>query len=72
MSAICSSCGSAPCGCCAGIEVAVPVSEVNPPGLTALTYRVGSYATFYETMLARLTGLALQVPGTERQRQPIR
>jgi hypothetical protein len=50
------------CGCCAGTEVAVPVSEVNPPGLSALSYRVGTYATFYETMLAGLTGLVMQVP----------
>jgi hypothetical protein len=62
MNAICASCGGSTCGCCAGVEVAVPVSEVNPPGLTALTYRAGTYATFYETMLARLTGLVLQVP----------
>ncbi|MFY9718702.1 MAG: hypothetical protein WAK16_03575, partial [Candidatus Cybelea sp.] len=50
------------CGCCAGTEVAVPVSEVNPPGLSALTYRVGTFATFLETMLARLSGFALNVP----------
>ena len=50
------------CGCCAGTEIAVPVSEANPPGLSALSYRVGTYATFYETMLARLTGLVLEVP----------
>lgn len=50
------------CGCCTGTEIAVPASEVNPPGLSALTYRVGTYATFYETMLARLTGLVMQVP----------
>lgn len=47
------------CGCCTGTHVAVPVSEVNPPGLTALSYRTGTYATFLETMLARLSG----VPG---------
>ena len=35
---------------------------MNRPGLSALTYRVGTYATFYETMLARLTGLVMQVP----------
>jgi len=50
---------NATCGCCTGTHVAVPVSEVNPPGLSALTYRAGTYATFLETMLARLTG----VPG---------
>ena len=50
------------CGCCTGIEVAVPVSEVNSPGLSALNYRIGTFATFFETMLARLTGFVLNVP----------
>jgi hypothetical protein len=53
---------SDPCGCCEGITVAVPASEVNPPGLSAISYRVGRQATFLETMLARLTGLILEVP----------
>ena len=53
---------SEPCGCCAGVEVATPQSDVNPPGLAALAYRVGDYATFYETMLARLSGLTLEIP----------
>ncbi|HEY6235617.1 MAG TPA: putative baseplate assembly protein [Candidatus Elarobacter sp.] len=48
---------NATCGCCAGTEIAVPVSEVNAPGLSALAYRTGTYATFFETMLARLTGI---------------
>jgi uncharacterized phage protein gp47/JayE len=52
---------SEPCGCCAGVEIATPRSEANPPGLTALAYRVGDYATFYETMLARLSGLTLEI-----------
>jgi len=52
---------SEPCGCCTGVEVATPQSEINPPGLAALTYRAGDYATFYETMLARLSGLTLEI-----------
>jgi hypothetical protein len=50
------------CGCCIGTEVDVPVSEVNAPGLSALAYRVGSYAGFYSTMLARLSQVTLDVP----------
>jgi hypothetical protein len=50
-----------PCGCCSGIEVATPVPELSRPGLTAIPYRVGTYATFYETMLARLSSLYLDV-----------
>jgi hypothetical protein len=42
------------CGCCTGTEIVVPVSETNPPGRSALVYRVGTHATFLETMLARL------------------
>ena len=49
-----------PCGCCEGVEVLTPGSLVNPPGLDALTYRVGTHATFLATMEARLSRL---VPG---------
>ena len=38
-------------------RVAVPVSEMNPPGQSAIVYRAGTYATFLETMLARLTAI---------------
>lgn len=50
------------CGCCAGVEIATPATICNPPGLSAILYRAGTYATFYETMLARLSSLALDVP----------
>ncbi len=53
------------CGCCAGIEVAVPASEVNAPGLGALTYRVGRYATFFETMLARLGQVTIEAASAD-------
>jgi len=49
-----------PCGCCEGVEVLTPGSLVNPPGLDALSYRVGTHATFLATMKARLSRL---VPG---------
>jgi len=52
----------APCGCCEGIQPITPVTIVNRPGLDALAYRVGTYATFLETMEARLTTLALDIP----------
>jgi predicted phage baseplate assembly protein len=50
------------CGCCEGIERITPVSVANRPGLPALTYRVGTHATFLETMLARLSTLYIDVP----------
>jgi len=51
-----------PCGCCAGIEMIVPEPEANRPGLPAIAYRVGTHATFFETMVARLSTLYLDVP----------
>ena len=56
---------SEPCGCCEGVEIATPQSETNPPGLSAIRYRVGDYATFYETMLARLSNLTLEITPPE-------
>ena len=50
-----------PCGCCAGIEIVTPQVEANRPGLSALAYRAGTYATFLETMLARLSNFYLDV-----------
>lgn len=43
------------CGCCEGTEPLTPLPTANRPGLDALRYRVGTHATFLETMLARLT-----------------
>ena len=51
-----------PCGCCAGIENVTPQSEANRPGLPALVYRAGTYATFLESMLARISSIYLDVP----------
>jgi hypothetical protein len=53
------------CGCCEGIEVITPEATANRPGLGALAYRVGTHATFLETMKARLSGLWLEVPRQE-------
>ena len=43
------------CGCCEGTEVLTPVTINNRPGLSALAYRVGTQARFFETMKARLS-----------------
>jgi predicted phage baseplate assembly protein len=43
------------CGCCAGISVQTPQGENNPPGQSAIAYRTGSWATFKDSMLARLS-----------------
>src|SRR6266700_621887 len=43
------------CGCCEGVEQLTPITIANRPGLDALVYRVGTHASFLETMLARLS-----------------
>ena len=52
----CSTCGSfaLPCGCCEGTAVLTPAAIHNRPGLPTLAYRVGTHATFLESMKARL------------------
>jgi hypothetical protein len=45
---------SAACGCCEGVEILTPLPTANRPALPALSYRVGTHATFLETMKARL------------------
>jgi len=51
-----------PCGCCAGVQIVTPEREANRPGLSAIGYRMGTWATFFESMLARLSTLHLDVP----------
>ena len=43
------------CGCRGGIGVMTPQGETNPPGLSAIAYRTGTWATFKDSMLARLS-----------------
>ncbi len=45
-----------PCDCCLGPNVLTPLATASRPGLSRLTYRVGTHATFFETMQARLSG----------------
>src|SRR5437868_200486 len=44
-----------PCDCCEGPKVLTPLSVANRPGLSALSYRAGTYATFFGTMRGRLS-----------------
>src|SRR5262249_22582530 len=41
--------------------IVTPEMEANRPGLSSITYRAGTYATFLETMLARLSNFYLDV-----------
>ncbi len=47
--------GNCDCGCCSGTHVTTPQQELNLPGLPAIAYRAGTWATFKESMLARLS-----------------
>lgn len=51
----CSGNGDCTCGCCGGVSVQTPQGELNAPGLSEITYRTGTWATFRESMLARLS-----------------
>ena len=44
-----------PCGCCDGISVVTPLPIANRPGLSALQYRIGTQATFLQSLFARLS-----------------
>ena len=44
------------CGCCTGITISTPAPTDNRPGLNAISYRAGRYASFFETMRARMSG----------------
>ncbi|MDO9597381.1 MAG: putative baseplate assembly protein [Azoarcus sp.] len=44
------------CDCCAGIEADTPRRIDNPPGLPAISYRIGRHGDFLDSMRARLSG----------------
>jgi len=58
------------CGCCEGIEGVTPVKSLNRPGLSEIVYRVGTHASFLETMLARLSSLSINVDEFDAGGQP--
>src|SRR5580692_11421956 len=51
----CNGTSNCTCGCCAGTSVQTPQPRNNAPGLSAVNYRVGAWASFKESMLARLS-----------------
>jgi len=51
----CAGTSNCTCGCCSGTSVQTPQLETNPPGLHAISYRAGTWASFKESMLARLS-----------------
>jgi hypothetical protein len=55
MSCGCQTSGKTLCGCCAGATRLTPALIVNRSLLPAISYRVGTYSSFLETMLAALS-----------------
>ncbi len=50
-----------PCGCCEGIRQMTPATITNPPNASALSYRVGTHASFFESMVTRLSAHELVI-----------
>src|SRR5215831_7973633 len=44
------------CGCCTPSAGQTPMIVTNRPGLSAIAYRIGTYAKFRETMLDAIAG----------------
>lgn len=53
------------CGGGGGSEASTPEAITNRPGLEAIAYRVGTHASFFEALLARLSSLWLDVPSAD-------
>ena len=51
----CAGTSNCTCDCCSGTSVQTPQLETNSPGLPAISYRAGTWASFKESMLARLS-----------------
>jgi hypothetical protein len=68
MSTSCSHPAGCDCGCCGGITVATPQAIQNPRGQPSIGYRVGTWATFRESMLARLSSSDYPALGALRTR----
>jgi len=47
------------CRCCAGTDAETPAEVGNPPGLDAIDYRTGTWASFRESVAARLSSAEL-------------
>ena len=59
------------CGCCEGVEKLTPALPFNPPGLSALAYRVGTHSGFKQSMQVDLTRSAqLRALKTRRDDDP--
>src|SRR5215469_2781218 len=58
------------CGCCEGIRTETPEPITNRPGLSAISYRVGTHTTFLASLLAALSDSELPALAPLRTRDP--
>jgi hypothetical protein len=58
------------CGCCQGIATETPEPITNRPGLSAISYRVGTHTTFLASLLAALSGSDQPALAPLRTRDP--
>ncbi|MDT8760890.1 putative baseplate assembly protein [Sphingomonas psychrotolerans] len=61
---------SCACGCCDGLHAITPLAIDNRPGLSAIRTRIGTHASFLETMLARLASPDFPELAALRTRDP--
>ena len=59
MSCSCGSSSETLCGCCAGVVTETPEVIYNRPGLSSISYRVGTQTAFKASLLAALSSSAL-------------
>jgi hypothetical protein len=70
MSCECAGTGAQLCGCCAGVTQDTPVAVVNRPALPAISYRIGTYATFMASMQAALSSSSYPALASLKTRDP--
>jgi hypothetical protein len=57
--------GTETCGCCDGVVASTPTGLFNRAGLSAISYRIGEYAQFKESLLAGLSSSNYHEPPGE-------
>ncbi len=65
----CAACGKHGCACGCGARAGTPLSMYSRPGLSSLSYRVGTYADFQATMQADLSDATLPALAGLRTRE---
>ena len=50
------------CSCCRGTRSLTPEETANRAGLSEISYRIGTHATFFESMLSRISSETVERP----------